>query len=189
MPLGLCNAEIADAADGPDVAELTDCGRAVDMPAIGSDFDGCQIPRVVRFRAPQSPFTAPLTPLVFGAVDCADTVDVLEVEDARELSDEDEFERCAVLRGISILSTSALMALTPFGAPLGLLHPDLLLARFMGGATAVIEDWRGRAVGASGSICLLMWRLLWSQLPRTYTDTWRSRSPEQRTTTKQQSRQ
>jgi len=126
---------MADAAEGPDVAEFTDCGRAVDMPAIGSDLDGCQIPRVVRFRAPQSPFVAPLTPFVFGAIDCADTVDVLDVDDAREFSDEDEFERGAVLRDMSMLS--ALMVLTPFGVLLGLLHP-VLLARLMGGATAVI---------------------------------------------------
>ena len=173
MPFGLCSAEIADAAEGPDVAEFTDCGRAVVMPAIGSDLDGCHIPRVVRFRAPQSPFTAPLTPFVLGAVDCAETVDVLEVEEASEFSDDEEFERCAVLRGMSILSTSALMALTPFGAPLGLLHPDLLFARFMGGATAVIEEWKEQSVCCWQVLLMRMW----SQLPRTYTDTG-SRCPE-----------
>jgi hypothetical protein len=76
-----------------------------------------------------------LTPFVFGAIDCADIVDVLDVDDAREFSDEDEFERGAVLRDMSMLS--ALMVLTPLGVLLGLLHP-VLLARLMGGATAVI---------------------------------------------------
>jgi hypothetical protein len=128
---------MADAAEGPDVAEFTDCGRAVEIPAIGSDFDGCHIPRVVRFREPQSPFTAPFTPFVLGAADCVDTVDVEDVDDAREFSEEDEFERCAVLRGMSILSTSALMVLTPLAS----LH--LLLDRCMGGATAVICRFGG----------------------------------------------
>ena len=126
MPFGLCSADIADAADGPEVAELTDCGRAVVMPAMGSDFVGCHMPRAVRFREFQSaaPFTAPWTPFVLGAAGWVETVDVLEVEEveARELSDEDEFERWAVLRGMSMRSTSALMVFRPLGAPLGALH-------------------------------------------------------------------
>ncbi len=97
MPFGLCSAEIADAADGPDVTEFTDCVRAVDMPAIGSDFEGCHIPRAVRFREPQSPLTAPLTPFVFGIADCVDMVEVVDVFEASEFSEEEEFERVAVL--------------------------------------------------------------------------------------------
>jgi len=94
------------------VAELTDCGRAVEIPAIGSDLDGCHIPRVVRFRDPQSP------PLVCAA-DEAETVEaeVEDVEEAREFSEDVEFVRCAVLRGISILDTSsAFMVLRPLEA-------------------------------------------------------------------------
>lgn len=139
--MGLCNADIAEAADCPVIAEFTDCGRAFEMPAMGSDLEGVHIPRAVRFRDAQSPppFAVPLTPFTFGAVDAVDTVDVLDVEelDASEFSDDEEFERVAVLRGISILSTSALMLETPFAALLGPLH-RFVFDKFMGGATAVI---------------------------------------------------
>lgn len=36
--MGACRAETAEAAEGPDEAEDTGCGRAVDRPAVGSDF-------------------------------------------------------------------------------------------------------------------------------------------------------
>lgn len=116
MLFGLWRADIADAAEGPDVAELTDWGRAVDIPAIGSDLEGCHIPRVVRFREPQSP------PLVCGVDEAETTVEAeeveeVEVEEAREFMDEEEFVRCAVLRGRSILDTSsAFMAFRPLFA-------------------------------------------------------------------------
>jgi hypothetical protein len=158
MLTGLCSAEMADAAEGPEVAEFTDCGRAVEMPAIGSDFEGCHIPRAVLFREPQSPpFTAPFTPFVFGAADCVDMVDEVDVDEASEFSEEEELERCAGLRGMSILETSsALIVLRPFvAAPLGPLHPDLLLmdCRFGGFATAVIcEGWQSQGNRSKWSV-------------------------------------
>lgn len=171
MPFGLCNADIADVAEVPDVAELTDCGRAVEIPAIGSDLEGCHIPpRVVRFRDPQSPppFTTPFTPFVFGAVDAEETVDVLEVEefDASEFNDEDEFERCAGLRGINMRSTSALMVLAPLVTPFEPLHR--LVVKFMGGATAVIEG-RCEQRGRSKCSCCV-WKVSWSLFPLMYAD-------------------
>lgn len=45
----MCKAEIAEAAEGPDVAVETDCGLAVDIPAVGSDFPGGHSPRLVFF--------------------------------------------------------------------------------------------------------------------------------------------
>ena len=44
-------ADRPDVADGPEVAEFTVCGRAVDMPVAGSAFPGGQKPLVGFFRA------------------------------------------------------------------------------------------------------------------------------------------
>jgi hypothetical protein len=122
---GLCRADIAEAADGPDEAVDTDCGRAVEMPAMGSDLDVGHNPRAVRFReakslgcaplTPLAPFT-PLTPLFW--VDAVEMVDVEEVEEETELSDDEELERCAFLRGMNIRETSSLMLVKPFVGPL-----------------------------------------------------------------------
>ena len=43
---GVCKADIAEAADGPEEVVATDCGLAVDIPDIGSDFDGGHKPLV-----------------------------------------------------------------------------------------------------------------------------------------------
>lgn len=56
---------MAEDAAPDDAAELTACGRAVDMPVAGSDFPGGQSPRVGFFRAAQllasaGGWTAPL---------------------------------------------------------------------------------------------------------------------------------
>jgi hypothetical protein len=73
----------------------------------------------------------------FGWTEEADTVEVEEAWEDREV---EELERCAVLRGISILDTSsALMVVRVLEAPLVALQP---LRRFGwklgGGATAVM---------------------------------------------------
>jgi hypothetical protein len=151
---GLWRADIAEAADGPDEAVDTDCGLAVDMPAIGSDFDVGHNPRAVRFREAQSlvcapfipltpfaPFT-PLTPLFW--FDAVEMVDVEEVEEDIELSDVEEFERCALFLGMSIRETSsALMLVKPLVGPLEPRH------KFGGGATAVICRYVGDAEAGS----------------------------------------
>lgn len=151
---GLWRADIAEEAEGPDEAVETDCGLAVDMPAMGSDFGVGHNPRAVRFREAQSlacaplvPFTpfTPLTPLCW--VDAAERVDEEEVEEDIELSEEDEFDRCALLRGMSIRETSsALMLVRPLVGPLEPRH------RFGGGATAVICNMWARMW--PGPLCL-----------------------------------
>jgi hypothetical protein len=140
---GLCRAEMAEAADGPDDAVDIDCGRAVEMPAMGSALDAGHSPRACRFREAQSLAVVPLVPLTpltapapldpLLCVEAADMVDVAEDCDDRELSEEEELVRCALLRGMSIRETSsALIAFRPLAEALGPRH------KFGGGATAVI---------------------------------------------------
>ena len=54
----MCNAEIADAADGPDGAAETD-GLAVDNPDTGSDFEVGQSPLPPFLRMPVSALERP----------------------------------------------------------------------------------------------------------------------------------
>lgn len=117
---GVCNAVIAEVADGP-VVEATDCGRAVDMPDMGSDLFAGQRLRAGRFLAPQSPPLFDETPLTFA--EDAEMVDAEEVEETCDDSDEEEFDLCAVFRGMTIFeNSSALIELMPFVvAPL--VHP------------------------------------------------------------------
>ena len=42
----VCKADMVEAADGPEEVVATDCGLAVDIPAMGSDFDGGHKPLV-----------------------------------------------------------------------------------------------------------------------------------------------
>jgi hypothetical protein len=116
MGAGACNAVMAEAAEGPGPAEATDCGRAAVMPEIGSVLVAGHSPRGAFFRAQVGPSPAGegVTPFVCGGA--ADTVAV----DAVDTSEEDEFARCTVLRGMNILKSSPL---APLGAPLGPLHP------------------------------------------------------------------
>ena len=51
-------AERPDDAEGPDVAEFTVCGRAVEIPVAGSALPGGHRPRVGFFRAAQLPASA-----------------------------------------------------------------------------------------------------------------------------------
>lgn len=109
------------------------------MPVAGSDFPGGHRPRVGFFRAAQLPASVPggcTAPLVWGW-DGAERVDI---EDAVEAMDEEEFWRWAVLRGpgVNILVTSSeFMAPKPLPSEL---HPRRVLGwkEVRGGATAVI---------------------------------------------------
>lgn len=129
--MGACKAEMADDAVGPDVAELTGCGLAVDMPVAGSALPGGQSPRVGFFRAAQLFASVPgacTAPFVWGCCDGCDGADMVLVEDAVEARDEDEFWRWAVLRGpgVNILLTSCSDMVAPKPLPL-VVHPILVL--------------------------------------------------------------
>lgn len=110
---------MADDAVGPDVAELTVCGRAVDIPVAGSALPVGHMPRVGFFRAAQLPasvfpFAVPLA--------CTVAVEVVEFCDEAELfelMEEDEFCRGRVFRcpGANILRTSSSL-MPPKPAPL-----------------------------------------------------------------------
>lgn len=97
---------MAEEAVAPDVAELTVCGRAVEIPVAGSALPGGHNPRVGFFLAAQllavvlsaAGCTAPF-PLLLGWVELAD---IVEVEEAFEAIDELEFCRWTVLRSISV---------------------------------------------------------------------------------------
>ena len=86
-------------------------------------------------RVPQSPFVVGAAPLA-----CADDADPVEVEEAWDDREVDELDRCALLRGISILDTSsALMVVRVLEAPLVAFQPLRRFGwKFGGGATAVM---------------------------------------------------
>jgi hypothetical protein len=130
---------MAEDAEGPDVAEFTVCGRAVDSPVAGSALPGGHRPRVAFFRPVQLAESE-----VGGAVplDCTEDAEMVEVDEMVELveaREDEEFCRCAVLRG-----AGANILLTSFGLvspkPLELVgHPIRLLDwKDRGAATAVI---------------------------------------------------
>lgn len=117
---GACNAEMAEDAVGPDVAEFTVCGRAVEMPVAGSAFPAGHIPLVGFFRAAQLPasvvaFAAPLACTV-----AVEAVEFCEDAELLELMEEEEFCRGRVFRcpGTNILRTSSSL-IPPNPAPLG----------------------------------------------------------------------
>lgn len=103
------------------------------MPETGSVLVAGHNPLGAFFRAAQvEPSAAGAGPT---ALVCDDeAVDIVDADEACEESDEDEFERWALFRGINILKSS-LMGAAPLGTPLGPLH---LFWKFTGGATAVI---------------------------------------------------
>lgn len=132
-------AERPDVADGPEVAEFTGCGRAVEIPVAGSALFVGHSPLVGFFLAAQltASFVATLGPLVCNGVAVAvDAIDDAELVDAR---DDEEFCRVAVLRGPGVnilLTSSGFIAAKPL--PLDV-HPIRVLGwKFRGGATAVI---------------------------------------------------
>lgn len=122
-------AERPDVADGPDVAEFTVCGRAVDMPVAGSAFPGGQSPLAGFFLAAQLPASAAVGVTPFVCTDGAVTVDVdvVELVELVDAMDEEEFCRWAVFRGpgVNILLTSSEF-ITPKPLPLEV-HPKRVL--------------------------------------------------------------
>lgn len=86
--MGACNAEMAEDADAPDVAELTGCGLAVVMPVAGSALPGGQSPLDGFLRTAQLPDSPEVTLVPFVCAEDADMVDVDEFVEARE---DDEF--------------------------------------------------------------------------------------------------
>lgn len=133
--IGACNADIAEDAVAPEVAELTACGRAVVMPVAGSALPGGQSPLVGFFRTTQLPDSPEVTlvPLVW-----AEEADMVDVDEFVEASDDDEFCRWAVFRGpeANILEPSSLfMAARPLSS--AALHV-VFGWKDKGGATAVM---------------------------------------------------
>ena len=98
---GACNADIAVVADGPDVAVLTVCGRAVEMPVAGSALPGGHSPLAGFFRCAQLLESAGVdaTPFVCAAGAVIVDVDVDELVELVEAIEEEEFCRCTVFRG------------------------------------------------------------------------------------------
>jgi hypothetical protein len=135
MGAGACRADMAEAADGPDDVDATDCGLAVDIPAVGSALDIGQRYLTGRFLEAASPVAVVPAPLEF-----ADDAEIVEEFDEREFREDEELDRGAVFRDISILLTSsALIVCRPLEAPLAEPHADLdRFWKFGGGATAVI---------------------------------------------------
>ena len=132
-------ADKPDVAEGPEVAELTGCGRAVEMPVAGSALpDGKRFFEGL-FRVAQLPASAavPVAPFV-----CTGVAVIVEVEEPVELAEaieEEEFCRGTVLRGpeVNILLTSSEF-IAPKPLPLEV-HPMRVLGwKVRGGATAVI---------------------------------------------------
>ena len=101
MGAGACSALMADAADEPGPADATGWGRAVDIPAMGSVLVAGHSPlgAFVLRAAHAGSVAVPLA----GATpfDCEEAADMVEVVDACDDSDELEFVRWALLRGIN----------------------------------------------------------------------------------------
>ena len=133
--IGACNAEMAEDAVAPEVAELTACGLAVVIPVAGSAFPGGQSPLVGFFRTAQLPDSPDvmLVPFV-----CAEDAEMVDVEEFVEASDEDEFCRWAVLRPEAniFVPSSLFMAARPFSSAA---PHDVFGWNDKGGATAVIR--------------------------------------------------
>lgn len=116
----MCSADSPEAADGPEDAVEIDCGLAVEMPDVGCDLPGGQSPRAGFFLDSQ---VSVVFAVPFEVVEVAEAV---EVEDERELIEDDELVRWALFRGpgMNILPTSSwLMVPMPFGPPLTEFHP------------------------------------------------------------------
>ena len=101
---------------GPDADVLTGRGRPVDNPEMGSTFEaGGQSPRagfLCLESIPGGPRSSVCDPPSEGT-DCCVIVEV-DDEDEDEAIDDEEFVRCALLRGINIRETSsALIELIP----------------------------------------------------------------------------
>ena len=85
-------AERPEVAEGPDVAELTVCGRAVERPVAGSALPGGQRPFDGLFRVAQFPASVAFDVTPFVCTGVAVIVDVEEPE-LVEAMEEEEFCR------------------------------------------------------------------------------------------------
>jgi hypothetical protein len=137
--IGVCNADIAEDALAPEVAELTACGLAVVIPVAGSALPGGHSPLVGFFLTAQLPDSPEVTlvPLV-----CAEEADMVDVDEFVEASEDDEFCRWAVLRGPEaniLVPSSVFMAARPLSS--AALHV-VFGWNDKGGATAVIRGNR-----------------------------------------------
>jgi hypothetical protein len=101
MAEGACRALMAEAAEEPGPAVAIDWGRAVDIPAMGSVLDAGHNPlgafglRAAHVLA--SPLEDSATPLGW---DCEDEAEIVDVDEACEEREPDEFVRWALLRGM-----------------------------------------------------------------------------------------
>lgn len=79
---------MAEDAEGPEVAEVTLCGLAVDIPVAASALPGGHRPRDGFFRIDQPPGSevGALAPLP-----CTDGADMVELEELLEATEDDEF--------------------------------------------------------------------------------------------------
>ena len=136
---GECSAVIADAAEGPELAEGMGCERAVDMPEMGSALDGGHSPRGAFLRAHVDPSPCCTGPPPFV---CAEEVDIVLLDDAVDESDDDELARWTLFRGMNIARySSVVIGFAPLATPLEPFHPAWreMFWKFGGGATAVID--------------------------------------------------
>jgi hypothetical protein len=121
------------------------------MPVAGSALPGGQSPLDGLFLVAQLPASAAFDAAPFVCTDVAVIVEVEEPVELAEAMEEEEFCRCAVLRGpeVNILLTSSEF-IAPKPLPLEV-HPMRVLGwKVRGGATAVIgggrwEGWMRRA--------------------------------------------
>jgi hypothetical protein len=91
---------MAEAAEGPELADAMGCERAVEMPETGSVLDAGHSPRGAFFRAHVDPSPCGDGTTPFACDD--DDADTVELDDAAEDSEEDEFARWTLLRGMNI---------------------------------------------------------------------------------------
>jgi hypothetical protein len=120
---------MADAAEDPGPADAMGCGRAVDIPAMGSVLDAGHSPLGALVLRAAHAASVPLVGTV--PFDCVEAAESVEVVDACDDSEELEFVRCALLRGMN----------PPLGAPPSALHGcRLMFWNCTGPATAVIGD-------------------------------------------------
>jgi hypothetical protein len=120
MGAGACSALMAEAADEPGTADAMGCGRAVEIPAMGSVLVaghnplGAFVLRAAHAGSVPGPVPVPEAVPFAGAtpLDCEDAADMVELVDACDDSDELELLRWALLRGMK----------APLGVPPSALH-------------------------------------------------------------------
>jgi hypothetical protein len=111
---------MAEAADEPGTADAMGCGRAVEIPAMGSVLVaghnplGAFVLRAAHAGSVPGPVPVPGAVPLAGAtpLDCEDAADMVELVDACDDSDELELLRWALLRGMK----------APLGVPPSALH-------------------------------------------------------------------